>query len=259
MRPHWRGTLLYPASLVALFLGLQGLLGLVGVPAGQQASLAALPSVAALLFSLPLRLQRAWGDKHPWKRLGVRCSWEELIHSLSRGVLLAAALLLVIVVALLLGGAHADLRLTGALVLNAVVLGLGVGFAEELLFRGWLFGELTLLLGHQRALWLQAAIFSLVHTRFHLPGLQLVLLLGGLGLFGVLLAEQRDRDRGLLWGAVGLHGGAVGGWFLLSQGVLTLQTAGPAWLVSPANPIGGVVGWIALALLLMGLRRRSTT
>ena len=255
MRPHWRGTLLYPASLVALFLGLQGLLGLLGVPVAQQASLAALPSVAALLISLPWRLQRAWGERQAWKRLGVRCSWLNFAQSLSRGVLLAAALLLVIVVALLLGGAHSELRLTPALLLNAVVLGLGVGFAEELLFRGWLFGELSLLLGHQRALWLQAAIFSLVHTRFHLPGLELLLLLGGLALFGVLLAEQRDRDQGVLWGAVGLHGGAVGGWFLLSQGVLNVQSAGPAWLLSPANPIGGAVGLIALVVLLLSLKR----
>ncbi|WP_413296068.1 CPBP family intramembrane glutamic endopeptidase [Synechococcus sp. MIT S9452] len=255
MRPHWRGTLLYPASLVALFLGLQGLLGLMGVPASQQASLAALPSVAALLISLPWRLQRAWGEPQAWKRLGLRCSWGELIKALSRGVLLAAALLLVIVVALLLGGAQSELRLTPALVLNAVVLGLGVGFAEELLFRGWLFGELSLLLGHRRALYLQAVIFSLVHTRFHLPGLELLLLLGGLALFGVLLAEQRDGDRGVLWGAVGLHGGAVGGWFLLSQGVLNLQSAGPNWLLSPANPIGGVAGWIALMVLLLTLKR----
>ena len=59
----------------------------------------------------------------------------------------------------------------------------------------------------------------------------------------------------MLWGAVGLHGGAVGGWFLLSQGVLNVQSAGPAWLLSPANPIGGVVGWIALVALLLSLKR----
>ena len=255
MKPHWLGTFLYPAALVALFLGLQGLLGLMGVPIALQATLAALPSVAALLLSLPWRLKQAWGESNAWKRLGVRCSSAELIQGLGRGVLLAAALLLFIVVALLLGGAQGELRLTPALVLNAALLGLGVGFAEELLFRGWLFGELTLLLGHQRALWLQAAIFSLVHTRFDLPAVELMLLLGGLGLFGVLLAEQRHHDRGLLWGAVGLHGGAVGGWFLLSQGVLDLQAAGPDWLLSPANPIGGVMGWIALVVLLLALRR----
>ena len=59
----------------------------------------------------------------------------------------------------------------------------------------------------------------------------------------------------MLWGAVGLHGGAVGGWFLLSQGILDVQNVGPAWLLSPANPIGGAVGWIALVILLLTLKR----
>ena len=238
-----------------MFLGLQGLFGLLGVPIAQQASLAALPSVAVLLISLPSRLQRTWGERQAWKRLGVRCNWAKLIQTFSRGLLLAAALLLVIVAALLLAGARSEPRLTPALLLNAGVLGLGVGFAEELLFRGWLFGELSLLLGHQRALWLQAAIFSLVHTRFHLIGLELLQLLVGLALFGLLLAEQRDRDQGVLWGSVGLHGGAVGGWFLLSQGVLVLESAGPDWLLSPSNPIGGMVGWIALLVLMLTLKR----
>ena len=256
MRLHWRGTILYPASLVALFLGLQVVLGWLGIPFAQQASLAAIPSVATLLLSLPWRLRRAWGESSPWKRLGVRTSWAELIETLSRGLGLVAALLLFMVVALCIGGAHTELRLTPALVLNAVMLGLGVGFAEELLFRGWLLGELTLLMGHQRALWVQAVIFSLVHPLFHRPTLELALFFGGYVLLGVLLADQRRRDHGVLWGAVGLHGGAVGGWFLLSQGVLNLQAAGPAWLLSPTNPIGGLVGWIGLLALLAWLRCR---
>jgi membrane protease YdiL (CAAX protease family) len=78
--------------------------------------------------------------------------------------------------------------------LNGLLLGLGVGFAEELLFRGWLLGELSLLLGGQRALGLQAALFSLVHTRFNLPLALLLPLLGGLlgwlGL-GLLLLARR--------------------------------------------------------------------
>jgi hypothetical protein len=36
---------------------------------------------------------------------------------------------------------------------------------------------------------------------------------------------------------------------------LDLQSAGPAWLLSPDNPIGGVAGWIALVVLLLALRR----
>lgn len=256
MKPRWRGAILYPAALVGFFLGLQGLLGLAGVPLLQQPTIAAFPSLAALLLSLPWRLKRAWGEAWPWKRLGVRCRWEVLLSSLFRGLLLAAALLLLIVVALLITGRQGQWDLTPGLLLNGVALGIGVGFSEELLFRGWLLGELTLLLGHGRALWLQAILFSLVHTRFDLPAAELLPLLGGLLLFGVVLAELRKLDDGVLWGAVGLHGGAVGGWFLLSQGLLDMNGTGPTWLLSTANPIGGLIGWTGLGLLLAFLRNQ---
>ncbi|NBW62221.1 MAG: CPBP family intramembrane metalloprotease [Synechococcaceae bacterium WB4_1_0192] len=191
MKPHWWGTVLYPAALVGIFLGMQLLFGLLGVAESQRATLGALPAVAALLISLPLRLQRAWGSTTPWRELGVRSSPTTLVRTLLR----------------------------------------------------------------QRALWLQAALFSLVHTRFNLPPLQLLGLLGGLLLLGLALGLQRRADGGLIWGAIGLHGGLVAGWFLINQGLATVNPAAPAWLIGPANPIGGVLGWLGLALLLLARRR----
>ena len=110
-----------------------------------------------------------------------------------------------------------------------------MGFAEELLFRGWLWGELEQHLGRGRALWGQALVFSLVHTRFNLGPAGAVGLLGGLTLLGLALALQRRADAGVLWGAVGLHGGLVGGWFLLQGGLLTLAPEAPAWMVGPGG------------------------
>jgi membrane protease YdiL (CAAX protease family) len=254
--PHLLGTVLYPAGLVAVFLGGQLLLGLLGVAEHQRAAIAALPAVAALLISLPLRLKRVWGSHEPWTTLGVRGASPALARALMRGALKAVLLLGLVAVGLQLAGQLSwQPRLNTGLLLNAVALGLGVSFAEELLFRGWLLGELGLLLGNQRALWLQAALFSLVHTRFNLPPLQLLGLLGGLLLLGLALGLQRRADGGLLWGAVGLHGGLVGGWFLLNQGLLAVNPSAPAWLLGPANPIGGVLGWLGLALLLLARRR----
>jgi membrane protease YdiL (CAAX protease family) len=249
---RWWGTLLYPAALVAVFLGGQLLLRVLGVPSELQASLAALPAVAALLITLPLRLQRCWAEEHPWRRLGVSGSAAGVIKALLRGVIKAVLLLALVTIALMLTGPLSwQPRLSAALVLNAAALGLGVGFAEELLFRGWLFGELSLLMGRQRGLWLQAALFSLVHTRFNLPPLQLVGLLLGLLLLGLALGLQRRADGGLLWGAVGLHGGLVAGWFLLHQALVVIPASAPAWLMGPDNPIGGLVGWLGLSLLLL--------
>ena len=248
---RWWGTLLYPSALVGLFLGLQLLLAQLGVAPEQQASLAALPAVTALIISLPLRLRRCWAEPHPWEGLGVVGPGPAAIQALVRG-LIKAVLLLVLVAAGLAITGHLSWqpRLSAALLLNSLALGLGVGFAEELLFRGWLLGELTLRLGRQRALWLQAGIFSLVHTRFNLPPLLLAGLLVGLLLLGLSLGLQRRADGGLLWGAIGLHGGLVGGWFVLQQGLVQIQPGAPAWLMGPANPIGGALGWLGLILLL---------
>ena len=252
---RWWGTLLYPCALVALFLGGQVLLGWLGVAADQQASLAALPAVGALLISLPLRLRRAWAEPHPWTRLGVQGPWAAVGKALVRGLLKALLLLFVVAAGLMMAGQlRWQPQLSLGLLLNSVALGLGVGFAEELLFRGWLLGELSLLVGRQRGLWLQAGLFSLVHTRFNLPPLLLGGLLGGLLLLGLALGLQRRADGGLLWGAIGLHGGLVGGWFVLHQGLVTLNPAAPAWLMGPDNPIGGALGWLGLIVLLLARR-----
>lgn len=276
---HWWGTVLYPALLVALFLGLQLLLGWAGVPPAQQAAWAALPALAALLLSLPWRLRRTWGEVHPWKRLGLLPSGEQasgteaaakVLLALLRGLLKAVLLLAALTVPLLLLG-HARWRgdLSTPDLWNAIALVLGVGFAEELVFRGWLMGELALLAGPRRALSFQACIFALVHPWYRLfdkgdllHGLVAVLgLIVGLILLGTVLGMQRRADGGLLWGAIGLHGGLVGGWFALQKGLLEISPNAPAWLIGPgaggsANPIGGVIGLGAL-LLLLAIRRRQ--
>ena len=254
---RWRGTVLYPTLLVCLFLGGQAVLGLLGVPLQHQAALAALPALAALLLSLPPRLRRVWGSREPWRELGVRGTVPLVAGALWRGVG-QAILLLALVTACL--GLAAELRwqprLSLELLLNGLLLGLGVGFAEELLFRGWLQGELALLLGSRRALWLQAVVFSLVHCRFNLPAGLLLALLAGLLLLGLALGLQRRADGGLLWGAIGLHGGLVGGWLLLSQGLVVLKANAPDWLIGPANPIGSVPGFLVLGLLILARLRR---
>ena len=97
----------------------------------------------------------------------------------------------------------------------------------------------------------QALIFSLVHTRFNLGGWPMLGLLLGLFLLGIALATRRRLDQGSLWGCVGLHGGLVGGWFVLQAGLLQWSPQAPLWLVGPGgNPLGGLVGILAMGLLL---------
>lgn len=215
-----------------------------------------LVSFALLLLTLPTWLRRRWNEPRAWSRLGVAVPLQAALKALLRGLIKAFLLLALVSAGLLLAGsARAGAGITVAQLVNALALVLGVGFAEELLFRGWLWGELALGLGGQRALLLQALIFSLVHPYPLAQGwLALLALKGGLLLLGIALALQRRSDAGVLWGAVGLHGGLVGGWFLLHGGLISLSPAAPLWLVGPGgpspNPIGGLLGWLGLAALL---------
>jgi len=261
-RPHGWGTLLYVPLLYGAGWLFSRPLALVAPGwRSDQVDLAGLVvALLLLLVTLPVRLRRVWQEPHPWERLGVAVPPAVGLRSGVRGLLKALALLVLVAGALLLAGQAQWLgELHGALLLNGLLLLLGVGFAEELLFRGWLWGELDLQVGPQRALLLQAVIFALLHPWYRAPGLEAGGLLGGLVLLGLVLALQRRADGGSLWGAVGLHGGLVGGWFLVQKGLLQVSPAAPAWWVGPGgadiNPIGGLIGWIGLGALLWVRRR----
>jgi len=259
---HWWGTLLYVPVLYGLgWLASRPLTLLFPGWRPDQVNLAGVAlAFVLLLATLPWRLRQAWASSSPWGTLGVAVSAAAGIRAFLRGLLKALLLLSGVCVVLVLAGQARWLGdLGGGQLLNALALMLGVGFAEELLFRGWLWGELERLAGAQRAIGLQAAFFALVHPWYQLPGLEAAGLLIGLVLLGLAVALQRRVDRGALWGAVGLHGGLVGGWFALQAGLLQTSPGAPAWLIGPGspnpNPIGGVLGWLGLAGLLW-LRRR---
>lgn len=261
-RPRWWGTLLYVPLLYGIgWLVVRPMALLApGLRVDQLDLLGVVVAFALLLLSLPARLRRAWNEPHAWIRLGVTATPAAAGRAFLRGLLKALLLLGGVSALLLLSGqARWSGSLSPAAWLNALALLLGVGFAEELLFRGWLWGELEQECGPRRALLLQALIFALLHPWYRAPGLAAVGLLGGLILLALALALRRQADGGLLWGAVGLHGGLVGGWFALQSGLLQLAPGSPAWLAGldaggGANPLGGVPGWLGLALLILAQR-----
>jgi membrane protease YdiL (CAAX protease family) len=261
MKPRWWGTLLYLPVLYGLgWLASRPLLLLAPGWRADQVDLAGLAvSLLLLLLTLPLRLRRVWHDPKPWRRLGLTAGGG---RALAQGVGIAALLLALVSGGLLLGGQARWLgQLNAGLLLNGLALLLGVGFAEELLFRGWLWGELELLVGRQRALPLQALLFALVHPWTRSGAASGLALLGGLTLLGVALALLRRRLAGNLWAPIGLHGGLVGGWLVLQHGLIEISATAPGWLVGPGqgdvNPIGGLLGWLGLAGLLLWLRRHD--
>ena len=143
--------------------------------------------------------------------------------------------------------------------LNAILLIVGIVFAEEIVFRGWLMEEMVLLFGLRRGIIFQSTIFSLAHYRSDIGLLALIPFLTGLFLFGIVLTLRRTIDRGSLWGCIGLHGGLVGIWYLFDSGMVIFSIDTPYFLLGPSknmvNPIGSVIG-ITILLITIFFQRR---
>ena len=143
--------------------------------------------------------------------------------------------------------------------LNAILLIVGIVFAEEVIFRGWLMEEMVLLLGLRKGIIVQSTIFSLAHYRSDIGLLALIPFLTGLFLFGIVLTLRRTIDRGSLWGCIGLHGGLVGVWYLFDSGMVKFSIDTPYFLLGPSkdmvNPIGSVLG-ITILLITIFFQRR---
>ena len=261
---RWLETILYVPTLYGIGWVIARPLAFVApsLRLDQVNLLGAVISLMLLLLTLPLRLRRAWRETMPWRTLGVMARPLAILRAFLGG-LLKAILLLALEAGILLLVGNAQWRGLAPLevgeMLNAVTLMVGVGFAEELVFRGWLWEELQHLMAPQIALLVQAGIFALVHPWSQNGWQGAVGLLVGLILLGLNLALQRRADGGVIWGAVGLHGGLVGGWFALQAGLLELSATTPTWLVGPGgsqpNPIGGVIAYTGLGLLLLARRR----
>ncbi len=258
--PRWLGTLLFVPLLLALTWLLTRPLLWLGMDPEVVKLLVSLGAFVLFLVCLPLRLRRVWGIARPWRCLGLNAPFKKSIRALVHGLLEAALVLLGLsLVLLMLGQARVGDGLTLGQAVNAVAL-MGVGFAEELVFRGWLWGELQLRLNGIPAAAAQAVVFSVLHTRFDQGWAIPLGLLPGMFMLGLVLAGQRSKDDNLLAGAVGLHGGLVAGWFALQSGLLSLEPSIPVWLVGPNynpvaalpdyNPVGGLMGWLGLVQLL---------
>ena len=207
------------------------------------------------IFSLPKWFKLRWGIINTWKLLGINKIDKNinLFIFFLRGFLLSVILISLILVPIIgtkwgywIGIISPDIFI------NAIFLILGVGFAEELIFRGWLLEELKKQFGLKKAILGQAFIFSIVHIGFDLPFLQMLSILSGLFLLGILLSLIRLKDKNSLWGCIGLHGGLVGLWFITNNGLLEISKNSPKWLVGPGtintNPLGGIFGISLMAI-----------
>lgn len=145
----------------------------------------------------------------------------------------------------------------GRIALEGLVVGLGVGLAEELLFRGWLLDELRYDWSFTPALWASAGIYAALH--FIKPWEAIVRELPsfpGLLLLGLTLGWARQRTQGRLGLAIGLHGGLVWGYYLIDVSDLATYTQRvPEWVTGlNQNPLAGAIGVVFLSLMAMGMK-----
>lgn len=141
------------------------------------------------------------------------------------------------------------------IVLEGGLVAIAYGFAEELLFRGWLLHELEHGYSEKTALWASSIIFSLVH----LGPIQRSIQLPALVLLGMILVWAKRASSGRLGLAVGLHGGLIWGWYIINVGQLvTFPNAVPEWVTGIGrNPLAGIVGLIGLSAIALWVRSTS--
>ena len=204
------------------------------------------------IFSMPSWFNIRWEIRNTWKILGLNKKnlLENILH-FSQGIFLSLILIILILIPILnenyiiwLGG------LSSKIIINGMLLTFGVGFAEELIFRAWLLEELKLQFGIKIALISQAIVFSIAHIQSGISFWDVSGTLIGLFLLAILCSIIRFKDAGSLWGAIGLHGGLVGIWFILNNGLIEISNEAPIWLVGndSKNPLGSLYGITLLTI-----------
>ncbi len=127
-----------------------------------------------------------------------------------------------------------------------LLIGLGVSFTEELIFRGFLVTQLQ----QDYSLWLTAAISSLIFAILHLiwEVRETAPQLPGLWMMGMVLVLARLSDRGNLGIAIGLHAAWIWGIATFDTAQLITYTGkAPEWITGlNAKPLAGVVGILLL-------------
>jgi uncharacterized protein len=143
------------------------------------------------------------------------------------------------------------------LVLEGGLVALGLGFGEELLFRGWVLDELQRDYSWHRSLWVSSVIYAVLHFIKPLEAiLESWLTFPALILLGVALVWAKRVGRGRLGLPIGLHAGLVWGYYIINVGQMAKYTPDtPIWLTGlNGNPLQGALGLGTLGLITIAMR-----
>ena len=221
-----------------------------------------------LLFGEFLWLLRWWGKNvygrpHLLKQYGLvrsRKNGLDLIQGLIIGLLFTFSLFLL---EALLGWVafkppQAELP---RIILEGFLSALGIGFAEELVFRGWVLDELQRDYTPKVSLWVEAIIFAVLHFLKSLAEIIRTLpTFPALVLLGLTQVWAKRSSGGRLGLPIGIHAGLVWGYYILNVGkLLEYSNNVSPWIIGvDRNPIAGFMGLLFLGVLAFWMRMRST-
>ncbi len=145
-------------------------------------------------------------------------------------------------------------------VLEGFVSALGIGFVEELVFRGWLLDELQRDYSPKASLWANAVIFAVSH--FLKPLSEVIRTFPGFPgrlLLGLTLVWAKRSSGGLLGLPIGIHAGLVWGYYILNVGKLVEYSDRVSpWITGvDGDPLAGGMGLLFLGVLAFWMRKRS--
>ena len=140
---------------------------LIGVGKAQISLIGTVLTFILFIISMPKWFEIRWGLKNTWILLGIN-KVEKGGNRFSyflKGILYSIILLSLILIPIVSTEWGNWLGiLSSEILLNSLLLIIGIGFAEELVFRGWLLEELKIQYGFKKAIILQALIYlSLIH------------------------------------------------------------------------------------------------
>jgi hypothetical protein len=251
------GVLLCLVAL-PLIAPLYGLLLIVGADANQiTIALMAVLAGCFLLVSRWWGLQ-VYGQGQLFKHFGLVWTQQNGLEFLAGLGLSGLSLLGVYGLEVGFGWAEAQTSFMSArILLEGGAVALGVGFTEELLFRGWLYHELQRDYSLRVVLWSSSLVYAVLHYLKPLPEvMRTAPQFLGLVLLGVILAWAKRSHHGRLGLPIGLHAGLVWGFYAVQVGQLIQMTQRvPSWITGiDNNPLAGGVGLATLSCLAVGMQ-----
>ncbi|PSB25942.1 CPBP family intramembrane metalloprotease [filamentous cyanobacterium Phorm 46] len=219
-----------------------------------------------LLFVEFLFLVRRWGKQvygqtqllKSYGLVNTRQNGFELLTGLAIGISIAFTLFLVQGLFGFVAWQNSDNL--PRIIAEGLLSALGVGFAEELVFRGWLLDELQRDYNNQISVRANSLIFALSHF---IKPVQAMLRswpqFPGLLLLGLILVLAKRNCQNRLGLSIGLHAGLVWGYYIINIGELVRYSGSvPDWVTGiNGNPLAGAVGLLFLSVLAVGMRKMS--